>query len=88
MHALVQNHDLLYWRRSLREAEGEEAASRMEQIAKDAYANTESNLYVISPEMSHVSKEFAEGDPEFWFPKRLVPPKPPPQKDADSKPKP
>jgi len=39
MHALKQNDDLLDWRRSLREAEGEEAAQRMEQIAKDAYAS-------------------------------------------------
>jgi hypothetical protein len=44
MRALKQNDDLLNWRRSLREAEGEKASNRMEQIARDAYAATESNL--------------------------------------------
>lgn len=66
MRALKQNDDLLNRLRGLREAEGEEAAQRTEQIARDAYAFTESNLYAISPEMSKVSKEFAEGDPAFW----------------------
>lgn len=66
MRALKQNDDLLNRLRGLREAEGEEAAQRTEQIARDAYAFTESNLYAISPEMSHVSKEFAEGDSAFW----------------------
>jgi hypothetical protein len=84
MRALKQNDDLLNWRRSLREAEGEEASSRMEQIARDAYAATESNLYVISPETSHVSKDFAEGDPEFWSPKKPAAPKPSIRKDAGS----
>jgi hypothetical protein len=70
LRALKQNDDLLNWKRSIREAEGEEAAQRMEQLAKDAYATTESNLYFISPETSHVSKDFADGDPQFWSPNR------------------
>jgi hypothetical protein len=69
MRALKQNDDLLNWRPTLRRAEGEEGAKRMEQIARDAYSQTESNLYVISPETSHVSKEFASGDAAFWSPK-------------------
>lgn len=88
MRALKSNDDLLDWRHSLREAEGEEAAHQMEQIAREAYASTESNLYVISPEMSHVSKDFAEGDPGFWSPGRSASPKPAARKDADAKPKP
>lgn len=81
MRALKQNDDLLNWRRSLREAEGEEGAHHMEQIAKDAYASTESNLYFISPETSHVSKDFADGDPKFWSPKRPAAPQPPARKE-------
>jgi hypothetical protein len=68
MKALGQNDDLLKRRESLHAAEGE-AAERMQQIAREAYASTESNLYLLSPEKSHVSKEFAAGDPEFWMPK-------------------
>jgi hypothetical protein len=68
MKALRQNDDLLKRRESLHAAEGE-AAERLQQIAREAYASTQSNLYSISPDKSHVSKEFAAGDPEFWTPK-------------------
>jgi hypothetical protein len=67
MVALRQNDNLLERRKALREAEGEEGARRMQQIAREAYASTESNIYVVSPEMSHVAKEFAAEDPEFWL---------------------
>jgi hypothetical protein len=67
MKAVGQNDDLLKIRERLHAAEGE-AAERMQQIAREAYAGTESNLYSIKPEKSHVSKEFAAGDPEFWTP--------------------
>jgi hypothetical protein len=86
MRALHQNDDLLAWRRPLREAEGDEAADRMEQIARAAYKSTESNLYFISPDTSHVSEEFAGGDREFWSPKPSAAPKPAPRKDAETKP--
>jgi len=68
MKSLAQNDDLLNLRDKLRQAEGE-AAERMQQIAREAYAQTESSLYAISPQKSHVSKEFAAGDPQFWTPK-------------------
>jgi hypothetical protein len=67
MKAVGQNDDLLKIRERLHAAEGE-AAERTQQIAREAYARTESNLYSIKPEKSHVSKEFAAGDPEFWTP--------------------
>jgi hypothetical protein len=66
MTALRQNDDLLSRRIDLLHVEGEENAERMQQIAREAYASTESNLYMVSPETSHVSKEFAAGDPDFW----------------------
>ena len=84
MKTLAQNDDLLNIREKLREAEGE-AAERMQQIAREAYAQTESNLYAISPEKSHVSKEFAAGDPQFWAPKPQPPAKPASQKSGKSK---
>ncbi len=88
LRALKQNDDLLDWRKSIREAEGEDAVHQTEQIAREAYAGTESNLYAISPERSHVSKEFADGDRDFWSPKKPAAPKPSVRKDAVSKPKP
>ena len=50
------------------ENEGEDTADRLKQIAREAYASTESNLYAVRPETSHVSKEFAAGDTDFWRP--------------------
>jgi hypothetical protein len=88
LRELKQNDDLLNWRKSLREAEGEDAVHQTEQIAREAYAGTESNLYAISPEMSHVSKDFADGDPDFWSPRKPTAPRPSARKDGDSKPKP
>jgi hypothetical protein len=88
LRELKQNDDLLNWRKDLREAEGEDAVHQTEQIAREAYAGTESNLYVISPNMSRVSKDFADGDPDFWSPHRPAAAKPPPRKDGDAKPKP
>jgi hypothetical protein len=69
MRLLRQNDDLLAWRSLLQDAEGEAGADRMQQIARIAYASTESNLYAINPETSHVFKEFADGDPGFWSPR-------------------
>ena len=66
MSELKQNDDLLSQRESILAAAEGETADRLKQIAREAYANTESNLYVVSPEISHVSKEFAAGDPDFW----------------------
>jgi hypothetical protein len=73
MTALRQNDDLLSRSGDLLSAEGEENAERMQQIAREAYAGTESNLYQVSPEMSHVQKEFADGDPEFWKTRHEMP---------------
>jgi hypothetical protein len=85
MRTLAQNDDLLNLRDRLHEAEGE-AAERMQQIARAAYAHTESNLYAISPEKSHVSKEFAAGDPEFWTPKPPAPTRVAAKKSGKNKP--
>lgn len=65
LKAVGQNDHLMEARERLLAAEGE-AAERMQQIAREAYASTESNLYSINPEKSHVSKAFAAGDPDFW----------------------
>jgi hypothetical protein len=75
MAALKENDDLLARSQKLLDAEGVVGADRTQQIVRDAYASTESNLYAVSPEMSHVSKEFVDGDPAFWSPKPAVSPR-------------
>jgi len=67
MKAVGQNDDLMQTRERLHSAEGE-AAERMQQIARKAYASTESNLYAVNPGKSHVTRGFAAGDPDFWTP--------------------
>lgn len=77
MRALNENDSYLARAPKLREAEGEVNADRMHQIARDAYESSESNLYAISPTTSHVPKEFADGDPDFWLLKQSSAVKPP-----------
>ena len=86
MRTLAQNDDLLSLGDGLHEAEGE-AAERMQQITRATYAHTENNLYAISPEKSHVSKEFAAGDPEFWTAKPPAPKKTAARQNGKNKPK-
>jgi hypothetical protein len=38
-----------------------------DQVPGPARFSGETNLYVVRPDMSHVSKEFAAGDPSFWI---------------------
>jgi hypothetical protein len=67
MSELKQNDDLWSLKETIAGAEeGEGRADRLKQIVRETFASTESNLYVINPEMSHVSKEFAAGSLDFW----------------------
>jgi hypothetical protein len=66
MRAIRQNDDLLSRREAIQAAEGETGVEQMQQIARDSYESTESNIYAIHPEMSHVQPEFAAANPAFW----------------------
>jgi len=69
MTELKENEDFLAQRaNALEAAEGEGTAERLRQIAREAFASAESNLYAVNAELSHVPKEFAAGNPEFWQP--------------------
>lgn len=63
---LKENDDLLVLKGSVLETMERDTAERLKQIAREAFVSTESNLYAVSPELSHVPKEFAASDPEFW----------------------
>lgn len=66
---LKEYDDLLAQKEEVLEAnEGEDTADRLKQIARESYASTESNLYAVRPETSHVPKDFAAGDADFWRP--------------------
>ncbi|HVH59806.1 MAG TPA: hypothetical protein VM709_05715, partial [Candidatus Sulfotelmatobacter sp.] len=66
---LKEYDDLLAQKEEVLEAnEGEDSADRLKQIARESYASTEINLYAVRPETSHVPKDFAAGDADFWRP--------------------
>jgi len=87
MKAVGQNDYLLQARERLHAAEGD-AAERMQQIAREAYASTKSNLYAINPGKSRVSRGFAAGDPDFWTPEPQVAAKPDKKKSTGKQIKP
>jgi hypothetical protein len=66
MRAIRQNDDLLSRREAIQAAEGEAGVEQMQHIARDSYESSESNIYAIHPEMSHVQPEFAAANPAFW----------------------
>lgn len=55
-------------RRNLYEDAKDTFQQKLRDIARSAYVKTESQIYSIGREQSHVSKEFAAEDPEFWRP--------------------
>jgi len=86
MRELKQNDDLMAASGNLMDAEGEQGIETLKRIAREAYATMETNLYAVSPEMSHVSKLFAATDPDYWLhrgpdPRPEV--KPDPKSDAN-----
>lgn len=66
MAALSEDMDLMSRTEELESGELEVIVQQIKQLERDAFASTESNIYVLHPEMSHVSKEFAAGDLDFW----------------------
>jgi len=68
MSTLAVNDDIFSWEQDLPGAEGEDTAEHLQQMARESLANTESHLYLVRPDMSHVSHEFGDGDPDFWRP--------------------
>lgn len=63
---LKQNDDQLSAEADLHAAVGDESGKRLQQIFREAYVSTASNLYAVSPEMSRMPRtdEPAEADPD------------------------
>jgi hypothetical protein len=67
MSELKQQDGLMSRNQSLIEAEGEQGSETLKKIVREAYASTVSTIYAVNPEMSHISKAFADTDPAFWI---------------------
>lgn len=50
------------------EAQAEIGGERLPKILLEAIASAENDMYVVSPERSHMPKDFTDGDPAFWTP--------------------
>jgi hypothetical protein len=74
--SLKEVDDFLAMEPKIMAAIGEEALKNMSRESADVFMSIESNMYVFSPEKSHVSKDFVAADPEFWAPKPKVSPPP------------
>jgi hypothetical protein len=83
MSEIKQNDDLLSWNQKLIEVEGEQAVETLKRIARESFATSESNLYAVKPEMSHVSKSFSATDPDYWIHRAAAP-----EMKSESKPDP
>lgn len=66
MRSLKEMDDYIARTGHLRDAEGPTVASRLQEIARNAYVSWDSELYVVDAAASHVSRDFAAGDPQFW----------------------
>jgi len=53
---------------ALQKAESGAIEQHLQELARVAYGATDERLYSVGQKTSHVSKEFAAGDPEFWTP--------------------
>jgi hypothetical protein len=83
---LAQNDNFVAMQRALLDAQGAEAVEHAKQVARESYASAQSTLYAVRPGLSHVPKEFAEGDPDFWRP-ALAPSSRPSSRSKEATPK-
>lgn len=70
LRSLKDLDDLLASASARQRGSSEAERQRMQQLMREAYLSLESNLYAVSPELSHVPKDFVAADPGFWKPKR------------------
>jgi hypothetical protein len=51
---------------ALLKPENESVEENLQELARVAYGNVDTHLFRVNQKTSHVSKEFAAGDPQFW----------------------
>jgi hypothetical protein len=54
---------------AVQQAEGEDGVKKLQTIASDAFNSVETNIFEFNAKMSYPSKQWADGDPDFWRPK-------------------
>jgi len=72
MKSLKEVDDDFAGQGTLMQALGDENMKSLMKSTGDVFASMETNIYAFNPNISHVSKEFAAGDPKFWTPKPMA----------------
>lgn len=68
MASLQEIDDIFQTSESLKKSEGGAIQQHLQELARIAYGTSDTRLFSVGPRMSHVSKNFAAGDAEFWNP--------------------
>lgn len=68
MRSLQDVDDELKTNQALQTAEGGEVEQHLQELARVAYGEIDNRMFSVGPKLSHVSKEFAVGDSDFWAP--------------------
>jgi hypothetical protein len=64
----------------VRAAMSDDMKKDADKMAGDAIMSQETSIYMMTPNMSYVEKDFAAGDPTFWNPKPVMMAKPKPKR--------
>lgn len=74
MQSLQEIADLFETSDSLRKSDGGTLQQHLQELARVAYGSSDTRLFAVAPRVSHVSKQFAAGDGEFWAPATIATP--------------
>jgi len=67
---------------AVQKEEGEDGVKKLQTIASDAFNSVETNIFEFNAKMSYPSKQWADGDPDYWRPKAAPAAKPEAKKPA------
>ena len=74
MQSLREVEDIFKTSQALRQAEGGVLQQHLQELARVAFGTSDTRLFSVGQKMSHVSKEFAASDADFWAPATISAP--------------
>lgn len=74
MQSLQEIDDIFETDQSVKKTEGGALQQHLQELARVAYGTSDTRLFSVGQKMSHVSKGFALGDPDFWTPATIAAP--------------
>jgi hypothetical protein len=74
MRSLTDVDDALETNQALRKVGGGAVEENLQELGRVAYGASDSQLFSVHQKASHVSREFAAGDPNFWSQATSSPP--------------